>query len=72
MAAAFGSGIGMSVPGASDLGATLGGGLSKQVTAETDEERRKRVLMEQQQKVLPIAGSSALGLSQTGYSAVTG
>lgn len=62
------SSIGMSVPGASSLGMDL----TSQVNQETDEERRKRLLATQQSRILPTAGSSALGLAMTGYSAVTG
>ena len=61
MAIDFGN---MSVPGAtSDLMATLAG--------ETDEARRKRLLQQQQQKLLPNAGAglSSLG-SPTGYGVV--
>lgn len=43
--------IGMSVPGASDLG--LGSSLAQQVEGETDEQRRKRLLAQQQQRLLP-------------------
>ncbi len=40
--------VGMSVPGATDLG--LGAGLP---TPESDEERRKRLLAQQQQRLVP-------------------
>jgi hypothetical protein len=50
------AGLGMSVPGATDLG--LGSTLSQQVEGETDEQRRKRLLAQQQQRLLP--GSSPL------------
>jgi hypothetical protein len=58
----------MSVPGATDLG--LGSTLSGQVGTETDEQRRKRLLAMQQQRLLPgtsnAAGASAL---MTGFGA---
>lgn len=52
--------IGMSVPGASDLG--LGMGLTGQSQDETDEERRKRLLAMRQSSLLPSldAGASSL------------
>ncbi len=50
---------GMSVPGAaSDLG--MGGALGQQVAGETDEERRKRMQIMQQQQMLGPAGSLAV------------
>lgn len=54
------AGIGMSVPGAaaSDLG--LGGALGQQVADETDEQRKKRLAMMQQQQALGPAGSLAV------------
>lgn len=59
--------IGMSVPGASDLG----GGLNDPVDAE--EERRKKLLQAQQSRLLPslsqTPGASSLGLSMNGYGA---
>lgn len=61
---------GMSVPGATDLG--LGSTLSSQVQDETDEQRRKRLLAEAQQRILPGTtppnGASSL---MAGYSAAT-
>lgn len=61
---------GMSVPGATDLG--LGSTLSQQVADETDEQRKKRLLAEAQQRILPgttpMTGASSL---MSGYSAVT-
>lgn len=61
---------GMSVPGATDLG--LGSTLSQQVQDETDEQRRRRMLVEAQQRIAPgttppNGASSLMG----GYSAVT-
>lgn len=53
-------------PGASSLG------LIQQVADETDEERRKRLLQAQQQRLLPSTGASSLGLNTTGYSAALG
>jgi hypothetical protein len=60
----------MSVPGASNIGL----GLPQQVAAETDEERRKRLLAMQQQRLIPsmTPGASSLGLTTTGYSAGSG
>jgi hypothetical protein len=46
----------MSVPGASGLT----GGLSDQFTGETEDQRRKRLLAQQQAKVLPQPGASSL------------
>jgi hypothetical protein len=68
------AGVGMSVPGATDLG--LGSTLTGQVAGETDEERRKRMLMQQQQKLLPgtsqgAAPGTASSLMTTGYGAAT-
>lgn len=63
---------GMSVPGATDLG--LGSTLSQQVGAETDEQRRRRLLAQAQQRGLPgampaapVGASSLMG----GYSTLT-
>lgn len=58
--------IGMSVPGSTDIGLDLG----NQVGAETQEARRKRLLAQQQARLLPTStpGASALGLASTGYS----
>ncbi len=58
--------IGMSLPGATDLG--LGSTLSDQVAGETDEERRKRLLMQQQSRLLPGTTGGASSL-MTGYNA---
>lgn len=50
---------GMSVPGAvTDLG--LGGLLTEQVAGETEEERKKRMAMMQQSKMLGPSGSAAV------------
>lgn len=57
--------IGMSVPGASDLG--LGDMLSQQVQQETEEERKKRLAAMQTAKF--GVGASSLGLNTTGYGA---
>jgi hypothetical protein len=46
--------IGMSTPGAT----SLGGNLSQQVSVETEEQRRKRLLAQQQARLLP---NTALG-----------
>lgn len=64
------AGIGMSVPGATDLG--LGSSLSQQVSDETEEERKRRLLQQAQQKIAP-GSVSPVGASSlmTGYSAVT-
>lgn len=59
-------GIGMAVPGATDLG--LGSTLSQQVGAETDEQRRKRLLAQQQQQILPGTSSAGASALMTGYS----
>lgn len=61
------SAIGMSVPGASDLGL----GLTQQAADETEEEKRRRLLAAQQNRLLPslAAGPSSLGLNLTGYGA---
>lgn len=63
--------IGMSVPGATDLG--LGSTLSRQVGDETDEQRKKRLLAQAQQRLVPGSTPSAPGASSlmSGYSAVT-
>jgi hypothetical protein len=63
--------IGMSVPGATDL---LGSALGNQVAGESEDERRRRLLAMQQNKLLPTStpGASALGLSSTGYSVAGG
>lgn len=50
---------GMSVPGAaSDLG--LGGQLAGQVAGETEEERKKRMALMQQSKLMGASGSMAV------------
>jgi hypothetical protein len=54
--------VGMSVPGASDIG--LGG----PAALETDEERRKRLLAQQQSRLLPNSPPGASSL-MTGFSA---
>lgn len=58
---------GMSVPGATDLG--LGSTLSQQVADETEEQRRKRLLAQAQQRIAPgtsmPTGASSL---MSGYS----
>jgi hypothetical protein len=53
-------------PGASSIG------LIQEVADETDEERRKRLLQAQQQRLLPGTGASSLGLNTSGYSAALG
>jgi hypothetical protein len=55
-----------SQPGASSIG------LIQEVADETDEERRKRLLQAQQQRLLPGTGASSLGLNTSGYSAALG
>lgn len=59
----------MSTPGASNL--MTGTDLSAAVAGETDEERRKRLLAQAQNRLLPntasTPGASSLGLSLTGY-----
>lgn len=62
---------GMSVPGATDLG--LGSTLSQQVQDETDEQRKKRLLAEAQQRLAPGSSPPQNGASSlmSGYSAVT-
>lgn len=58
--------IGMSVPGASDLG------LGDRVNGETDEERRRRLLRMNAARLLPsLAGASALA-GPAGYGAAGG
>ncbi len=63
-----------SAPGVSNL--MSGGALADQVANETDEERRKRLLAQAQQRLLPSTagtpGASSLGLSLTGYGAGAG
>lgn len=60
---------GMSVPGATDLG--LGTTLSQQVADETEEQRRKRLLAQTQQRLVPGTSPPATGASSlmSGYSA---
>ena len=64
----------MSTPGATDL--MTGTGLSAAVAGETDEERRRRLLQQAQNRLLPntanAPGASSLGLSLTGYGAGAG
>lgn len=60
--------IGMSVPGATDLG--LGSTLGQQTLDETEEQRKRRLLAQAQQKLLPGATGGASSL-MTGYSAAT-
>ena len=59
--------IGMSVPGATDLG--LGSPLPG---PETDEERRKRLLAQQQQRLVPGMSPSAPSDLMSGYGAALG
>lgn len=59
--------VGMSVPGASDLG--LGAPLQG---AETDEQRRKRLLQQQQQRLVPGMSPSAPSDLMTGFGAALG
>ena len=61
--------IGMAVPGASSLGLGFA-----DTGDETEEERRKRLLAQQQSRLLPALspGASNLGLTATGYSAGLG
>lgn len=63
-----------SAPGASNL--MTGGSLTDAVANETDEERRKRLLAQAQQRLLPsltgTPGATSLGLSLTGYGAGAG
>lgn len=54
--------VGMSVPGASDLGL---GGLPG--TPESDEERRRRLLAQQQQKLVPGMSAAAPSDILAGY-----
>jgi hypothetical protein len=63
------AGAGMSVPGATDLG--LGSTLSQQVADETEEERKKRLLAQAQQRLAPGAQLPSVGASSLmgGYSA---
>lgn len=58
-------GIGMSVPGASDL-MTAGQG------PESDEERRKRLLQQQQQRLVPGMSAAAPSDLMAGYGAALG
>ena len=59
----------MSTPGATDL--MNGTGLAAAVAGETDEERRKRLLAQAQNRLLPntasTPGATSLGLTMTGY-----
>lgn len=60
---------GMAVPGATDIG--LGSTLSQQVADETDEQRRKRLLAQAQQRLVPGASPQTTGASSlmSGYGA---
>lgn len=58
--------IGMSVPGATDLGL---GGLPG---PETDEERRKRLLQQTQQRLVPGMSAAAPSDLMSGYGAALG
>jgi hypothetical protein len=58
--------IGMSVPGATDLG------LGSAPGPETDEERRKRLLQQQQQRLVPGMSGSAPSDLMAGYGAALG
>jgi len=60
---------GMSVPGATDLG--LGSTLPQQVADETDEQRRKRLLSQSQQRLVPGTSQPTTGASSLmgGYGA---
>lgn len=60
--------VGMSVPGATDLG--LGSTLSQQTADETEEERKRRLLNQAQQRLVP-GSTPATGASSlmSGYSA---
>lgn len=60
--------IGMSVPGATDLG--LGGAVSPD--AETEEERRKRLLSAQQSRLLPNSAPAASQLMSGFGAAIPG
>lgn len=62
--------IGMSVPGASDLG--LSGDLAGQVKAETDEERKKRMRDAALGRTTGVPGASALGLGMAGGATAAG
>lgn len=62
--------IGMSVPGASDLG--LGGDLASQAKAETDEERKKRMRDAMLSRTTGVPGASALGLGMAGGATAAG
>jgi hypothetical protein len=68
------AGIGMAVPGATDIGLGMGLDIGNQVAGETDEERKKRLLAQQQNRLLPsaTAGVSSLGMLSTGYSVAGG
>jgi hypothetical protein len=63
--------IGMSVTGATDLG--LGSTLAGQAAAETDEQRRKRLLAAAQQRILPgTSNTSAPSDLLSGFGAAIG
>lgn len=61
--------IGMSVPGATDLG--LGSTLPQQVADETEEQRKKRLLAQAQQRLAPGTSPPPTGASSlmSGYGA---
>ena len=59
----------LTIPGASNL--MTGTDLSAAVAGETDEQRRKRLMAQAQNRLLPntssTPGASSLGLTLTGY-----
>jgi hypothetical protein len=57
--------VGMSVPGASDLGLFGPASLTAPLSGESEEQRRKRLLAQQQQKLLPNTGVGASALMGT-------
>jgi hypothetical protein len=59
--------IGMSVLGASSL--MQGGSVADQLSNETEEQRKKRLAMMEQARLLPTTGASTLGL---GYGSALG
>lgn len=59
--------VGMSVPGASDLG--LGSALQG---PESDDERRKRLLQQQQQRLVPGMSAASPSDLMSGYGAALG
>lgn len=62
--------IGMSVPGASDLG--LGANLAEQTAAEVEEERKRKLRMAASSKMAGAPGASALGLGMAGGATAAG